>query len=110
MPVPSDAFSVGATGWSPLVQPLRPTGDLPVAPTATPGNTSTAGHGVHRPIYVGARCARSSLPTPATRDLDDPRARAARPYTPSATAIPAGHGVHRSNSISPGVGASGARP
>jgi len=56
-----------------------------------------AGHGVHpSKSIVGARCARPSLsgatPLPMKTHLDDPRTRAARPYT-SDTASSAGHGV-----------------
>ena len=65
----------------------------------------SAGHGLHRskmPFPVGARCARPpSSPTtpssPASR-LNDPRARAARPYTNQTTGdTAAGYGVHRSD-------------
>ena len=54
-----------------------------------------AGHGVlPSKSIVGARCARPSLsgatPLPMKTQLDDPRARAARPYT-SDTTISAGH-------------------
>jgi len=61
----------------------------------------SAGHGVHpskMPFPVGARCARppSSPTAPASR-LNDPRARAARPYTNQTTGdTAAGHEVHRS--------------
>jgi len=65
---------------------------------------SSAGHGVHRPksrFPVGARCARppssASAPSSAVSRGNDPRARAARPYTnQSDVSVSAGHGVHRS--------------
>jgi len=66
----------------------------------------SAGHGVHRleSSSVGARCARPTPTTGSSTHLrDDPRGCAARPYDiPVAAAIPAGHGVHRSNPISRG--------
>ncbi|HTO80868.1 MAG TPA: HGGxSTG domain-containing protein [Methylomirabilota bacterium] len=69
--------------------------------------TRPAGHGVHRPESVGARCARPSatLGVPSTNDvrLDDPRACAARPYnTAAGRPLSAWHGVDRSNPISRG--------
>jgi hypothetical protein len=65
---------------------------------------SPAGHGVHRskaPFPVGARCARPPSSTTALSStvsrVNDPRARAARPYTKQLNSgVSAGHGVHRS--------------
>jgi hypothetical protein len=65
---------------------------------------SSAGHGVHRSksnSRVGARCARPSssaiASTSSASHVNDPRARAARPYTiQSGGDVSAGHGVHRS--------------
>jgi hypothetical protein len=68
---------------------------------------SSAGHGLHRPdspTRVEARCARppSSAGVPSTHGSrpNDPRARAARPYSKQPNgAVSAGHGVHRPDSV-----------
>ena len=64
----------------------------------------SAGHGVHRSnrrSHVGARCARPPLSSGVASigpAMNDPRARAARPYTArNDRGSSAGHGVHRSN-------------
>jgi len=67
----------------------------------------SAGHEVHRqnPQFpVGARCARPpsspNAPSPAGSGVNDPRARAARPYTNQSNGgASAGHGVHRSDAL-----------
>jgi len=64
---------------------------------------SSAGHGVHRskaPFPVGARSARppssTTAPSSSASHMNDPRARAERPYTnQSGGAVSAGHGVDR---------------
>jgi hypothetical protein len=80
-----------------------------------------AGHMVHRSnsrFLVGARCARPPL-SPGVASIgpamNDPRARAARPYTERSNGgISAGHGVHRSVSQPQTIGvrlpSSAARP
>ena len=64
---------------------------------------SPAGHGVHRSKSnpsVGARCARppssTTAPSSSASHMNDPRARAARPYTGQSNGVvSAGHGLHR---------------